>query len=111
MEEGIDIFLPYWWIAKHPPQGAWQDPEIRFNNTRCLEKWTIYEQADFSLTWDDTVATYSEARVIGHVSAVAEDKPLGKVPMEIWRYLGIMGKEAADALPTHQLYNSGPDGR
>jgi len=22
MEEGIDIFLPFWWITKHPPQGA-----------------------------------------------------------------------------------------
>jgi len=22
MEEGTDIFLPFWWIAKHPPQGS-----------------------------------------------------------------------------------------
>jgi len=22
MDKEIDIFLPYWWIAKHPPQGA-----------------------------------------------------------------------------------------
>jgi len=36
MEEGIDIFLPFWWIAKHPPQGAWQDAEIRFNSAECL---------------------------------------------------------------------------
>jgi hypothetical protein len=22
MEKEVDIFLPFWWIAKHPPQGA-----------------------------------------------------------------------------------------
>ena len=50
MEEGTDIFLPFWSIAKHPPQGAWQDPEIRFNSAECQEKCTKYEAADFSHT-------------------------------------------------------------
>jgi len=47
MEEGIDIFLPFWWIAKHPPHGAWQDQEIQFNSTECLKRCTQYEEADF----------------------------------------------------------------
>jgi len=51
MKEGIDIFLPFWWIAKHSPQGAWQDQEIQFNSAECLKRCTQYEQADFSLTW------------------------------------------------------------
>jgi len=55
MEEGTDIFLPFWWIAKHPPQGAWQDPEVRFNSTECLEKCTKYEAADFLLTLEEGI--------------------------------------------------------
>jgi len=105
MEEGIDIFLPFWWIAKHPPQGAWQDVEIRFNSAECLEKCTKYEQTDFSLTWDDTVAADPSVRTIGYVVAVEEGDPLGKVPIEFRQYLGIMGKEAAEALPDHRPYD------
>jgi len=105
MEEGIDIFLPFWWIAKHPPQGVWKDPEIRFNSARCLEKCTKYEQADFSLTWNDSVATDPTARAIGYLSGVAKEDPLGKVPEEFREYIGIMGKEAAESLPSHRPYN------
>jgi len=105
MEERIDIFLPFWWIAKHPPQGVWQDPEIRFNSAECLEKCTRYKQASFLLTWDDAVATDPSARTIGYVSAVEEAEPLGKIPMEFRQYLGIMGKEAAEALLDYRPYD------
>jgi len=105
MEEGVDIFLPFWWIDKHPPWGAWQDPEIRFDSDECLRKCTRYEQADFSLTWDDTVAADPSARTIGYVSAVEEGEPQGKVPPEFQQYLGIMGKEGAEALPDHRSYD------
>jgi len=56
------------------------------------------------LTWDESVATDPGARVIGYVSA-AEDDLLKKVPMEFRQYLGIMEKEAADALPIHRPYD------
>jgi len=23
LEPEVDLFLPFWWIAKHPPQSAW----------------------------------------------------------------------------------------
>jgi len=105
MEEGVDIFLPFWWIDKHPPWGAWQDPEIRFDSDECLRKCTRYEQADFSLTWDDAVAADPSARTIGYVSAVEEGEPQGKVPPEFRQYLGIMGKEGAEALPDHRSYD------
>jgi len=104
MEKGINIFLPFDWIAKHSPQGAWTDEEVRFNSTHCLDQCTKYETAEFSLTWDDEVATDPTARTIGHVSAAADD-PLSNVPMEFRQYLGIMGKEAADALPEHRPYD------
>jgi len=104
MEEGIDVFLPFKWIEQHPPQGAWESEEIRFNSARCLENCGKFTTNDFSLTWDDTVATNPEAGLIGHVSAVC-DQPLEDVPMEFRQYLGIMSQEAADALPEHRPYD------
>jgi len=50
MEPEIDAFLPFWWIMKHPPQGAWETKQVRFNSPGCLENCTQYEQGEFSLT-------------------------------------------------------------
>jgi len=47
IEPEVDIFLPYWWIAKHPPQRIWESEEIRFNSPRCQETCTRYEQGEF----------------------------------------------------------------
>ena len=106
MEEGIDIFLPFGWIEQHPPQGAWDSDEVRFNSARCRDQCTKHETAEFSLTWDEDVAGDPAARTIGHVSAVrSEENLLADVPTEFRRYLGIMGKEAADRLPEHRPYD------
>ena len=51
------------------------------------------------------MATDPTARAIGYVSGVTEEDPLGKVPKEFRQYIGIMGKEAAEALPIHRLYD------
>jgi len=104
MEKGVDIFLPFRWIERHPPQGAWTQDEIRFNSAPCLEACTKYENNDFSLSWDDSVSMDKDAWVIGHAFAVSDD-PLSNVPMGFRQYLGIMGKEAADALPEHRPYD------
>jgi len=105
MDPEVDVFLPFSWIADHPPQGAWTNEEIRFDSPGCQERCTKYETNPFTLTWDDSVATNSDARVIGYVSAVAREDGLGKVPTEFRPYLVIMGKEVAEALPVHRPYN------
>jgi len=105
MDPGIDIFLPFEWITAHPPQGAWTNDEIRFNSAQCLENCTKYEVGQFSLTWDETVATDPAARLIGYVSAASDEDPIKAVPQEFCQYLRIMGKEAADALPEHRPYD------
>jgi len=105
MEPEIDAFLPFWWIMKHPPQGAWETKEVRFNSPGCLENCTWYEQGEFSLTWDEKVAQDPSAWTIGYVSAVAAEDVRTNVPMEFQSYLGIMSKEATDALPEHRPYD------
>jgi len=101
MDPEIDIFLPFEWITKHPPQGEWMLEEVRFDSTSCREKCTQYETNDFSLTWDDLVATDPMAKTIGYVAAAAEheENPLGKVPLEFHQYLDVMGTEIANVLP------------
>ena len=43
--------------------------------------------------------------MIGHISAATEGNALANVPGEFKPYLGIMSKEAADALPQHRPYD------
>jgi len=105
MEPEVDIFLPFWWISKHPPQGIWESEEVRFNSPGCQETCTRYEQEEFSLTWDERVAQDPEARIIGHISAVSKGNALANVPGEFKPYLGIMSREAADTLPPHRPYD------
>jgi len=105
MNPGIDIFLPFEWVTAHPPQGAWTNNEIRFNSAQYLENCTKHEVGQFSLTWDETVATDPVARCIGYVSAASDEDPIRAVPKEFRQYLRIMGNEAADALPKHRPYD------
>jgi len=105
MDPEIDIFLPFDWISRHPPQGAWTSQEIRFNSTGCLEQCTKFEEAEFPLIWDEAVCLDPMASLIGYASAVTNKDPLRTVPAEFRQYLGIMGKEAADALPEHCSYD------
>jgi len=104
MEPEIDAFLPFDWIMTHPPQGAWTNQEIRFNSAWCLASCTRFKTGEFSLLWDEEVAKNPQAQIIGYVSAVNEDAR-DRVPMEFRQYLGIMGKEAANALPQHRPYD------
>ena len=80
METNIDAFLTFDWITAHPPQGTWMNKEIRFNSTECIRKCAKYKTGQYSLTWDELVATDRDTRIIGYVSAAEED-PLKKVPM------------------------------
>ena len=105
MEADIDAFLLFDWITTHPPQGAWTNEEVRFNSVECMRKCTRYETGPISLTWDESIATNPSARVIGYVLPAGEEDPLKAVPMEFRQYLGIMGKETADALPKHRPYD------
>jgi hypothetical protein len=106
LEPGIDAFLPYWWIAKHAPQGAWDTTELRFNSPSCLKNCTKHAATEFPLSYDPEIVSNPDARTIGYVAAVelATD-PLEQVPEEFREFLDIMGKEAADALPEHRSYD------
>jgi len=67
-----------------------------------MRKCIRHETGPFSLTWDESIATSPSTRVIGYVSAGREEDPLKAVPIEFRQYLGIMGREVADALPEHR---------
>jgi len=106
MEEAINLFLPFEWIERHPPQGAWTSEEMRFSSAWCVEQCTKFGTNEFLLSWDDSVAEDPSASIIGYVSeATADADPFSLVPEKFHPYLAIMGKEAADALPEHHPYD------
>jgi len=111
LEPEVDAFLPIWWIAKHPPQGAWDSPELRFSSPSCLDLGTKTAVQEFSLSLDESILSHPEARFIGYVSAVdlTANDSLEQVPEEFRQFLEIMGKEAGDALPGHRSYDHAID--
>jgi len=105
MEKTVDIFLPFWWIAKHAPQGPWNTEEVRFNSPACLQNCTKLGTDDFSLTWDDSICLDPKAGIIGYAATVQTGNPLEAVPAEFRQYLDVMGSKLADALPEHRPYD------
>jgi len=105
MEADIDAFLPFSWIAAHPPQGAWTNEAIRFSGMKCIEKCTRNETDVFSLTWDEVVAINPDARILGYAATVTKGDPLDDVPLQFRQHLGIMSKEATDALMEQWPYD------
>jgi hypothetical protein len=104
LEPNVDVFLPFWWIAKHNPQGAWDSAKLRFSTPHCLQNCTHHTATKLSFSLDQSVLLHPEARVIGYVAAMSSN-PLDLVPEEFRQFLDIMGKEAADALPAHSSYD------
>ena len=110
LEPNVELFFPMWWLHDHPVMTSdLMRPELRFNSPNCLKHCTkkVIEK-EFSCDLDDTILFNSEARLIGYVSATsvtANIDPLLQVPAEFSHFLGIMGKEAADALPAHTDYD------
>jgi len=111
LEPGVDVFLPFWWIAKHAPQSAWDSDELCFSTPQCLKNCTRSAVTEFTLDLDESILLHSEARVIGYVSAVEmpANDPLVQVLVEFRQFLYIMGKDAADTLLEHRSYNHSID--
>jgi hypothetical protein len=108
LEPGVDLFLPFWWIDKHPPPGAWNSTELRLSTPLCLSNCTKSAVHDISLSLDEIVLADPQAKFLEYVSAVeipTEGNPLETVPEEFRQFLSIMGKEAADGLPEHTVYD------
>jgi len=101
----VNVFLPFWLITKHAPQGTRTSAEVRFNSPSCLEKCTKFETANFELSWDEDVCQNPDAWVIGYVSAAKTEDSLSLVPAKFHQYLDVMGKELAEALPAHNAYD------
>jgi len=67
LEPEVDVFLPFWWITKHPPQGVWDSPELQISSPSCLDLCTKTAVQEFSLSLDDSILLHPEARFIGYV--------------------------------------------
>jgi len=105
LEPGVDLFLPFWWVVKHAPQGAWDSTALRFTSDSCRQYCTQEAASAFALQLDPDVLQNPEAQVIGYVSTATEADKIARLPVQFRPFLDIMGKEAADALPEHHSYD------
>jgi hypothetical protein len=104
LEPGVNVFLPFWWIAKHAPQGVWDSPSLQFDSAQCREQCTRATAAEFALHLDAAVLQQAEVQVIGYISAIVSE-PVTLVPEQFHPFLNLMSKEAADTLPEHRSYD------
>jgi len=44
LEPGVDVFLPFWWISQHPPQGAWESVDMRFSSPHIRKKKSPFQR-------------------------------------------------------------------
>ena len=106
LELEVDIVLPFWWIVKHAPQGAWNNSKLCFNSLSCAKHCTeAATTTQFSLSIDPSIIGHPKAQIVGYVSVASTANPLDLVPKEFRQFLAIMGKAAADAPPKHSSYD------
>jgi hypothetical protein len=65
LEPKVDIFLPFWWIVKHTPQGAWDHPEVRCSSPGYLKECTKTATTGFALSLDHSIRSHPKAQIIG----------------------------------------------
>ncbi len=116
-----DAILPDWWREKHKVKYS-RDPKLKSTKARCKASFpseycrkhcTQDACSEFSLEWDETVLTDTNAGILGMVCAAPNEKELqeaiARVP-EIFRgYTTIMTAEAAMVLPRHGPYDHAID--
>jgi hypothetical protein len=102
-----DAILPFWWIAKHPPNRPYGSADdIRFNQCKnCTRDQAI----KFSPEMDSGVLGHPEVLVIGSISSNDDDNALSLVPSKFKKCTDIMTTEAAQRLPSHKPYDHAID--
>jgi len=79
---------------------------LHFDTPECMENFTRLIITKCSLNLNQSILTHPKARIIGYVAAgLTMDNALNLVPEEFRKFLDIMGKAAADALPKHSGYD------
>jgi hypothetical protein len=114
LESETDIILPCWWMAKYQPNKFWGRPqEITLDSEFCRHNCTRVAAQEFSLTMDKDILHHYDAMVISYIASVnpdpAEIDPTTIVPEKFKQYVKVLGKELADKLPDHKLYNHAMD--
>ena len=87
-----------WWHHEHPRKNIQIPEKWCFGNTKCVEHVPDEGIADM-FEWDETAACDEEARIIGKIGAIRQEKiqPDG-VPKTYWQYKELFESEKAEML-------------
>ena len=114
MEDSHDIIVPYWWLAKHQPEGIFNNrsKHLKFSSPACVERCTKTACQQFTITYDTSLLDYpwdtNDVGVIGSVTISAASGPpliLPTIPEEYMEFQEVFSKELADSLPLHRSYD------
>jgi hypothetical protein len=114
LESEMDIILPCWWMAKHQLNRFWGKlQEITLDSEFCKHNCARAAIQEFSLTMDKDILHHYDATVISYVTSgntdPAEVNPMTIVLEKLKPYVKVLGKELADKLPDHKLYDHAID--
>jgi hypothetical protein len=101
-------------MAKHQLNRFWGKPqEITLDSEFCKHNCTRAAAQEFSLTMDEDILHHYNATEISYVTSVntdlAEVDLATIIPEKFQPYVKVLGKELANKLPNHKLYDHAID--
>ena len=118
-DDEVDIILPAWWMAKHPPIGyLWG--KLSFSNKKC-QNCTQEKVHKVEVTYDESILDegyWDEVKEVARVSSTITVKDdLGERPITVddilpscykW-YMRVFNEELASQLPPHRQWDHAID--
>ena len=118
MEDSHDIIVPYWWLAKHQPDGMFnkQATTLEFPLPACIEHCTREGCNQFLIHYDTSLLDYPwdthDVGVIGSVKFATVSPTVEQVPVlpaEYSQYQNVFSRELADSLPPYRSFDHSID--
>ena len=115
--DGMDIFLPSWWVQVHRPSDLYTD-ELRFESEFCrrnccgdVESRQEDDLSKFEIVWDEDVAKDPDALHIGALNRANSDVCViaERLPARYHSFLDLFDDREAASLPKHTSYDHAID--
>jgi hypothetical protein len=117
MDEEVDVMLQFWWIAKHPPTGVYENT-LSFSHPKCIN-CTEEKHSKIDLEWDERIIHekqyWDTVRVCGVVQiddpkGLKVQKPvLEALPKCYHKWLKVFDGTLAQPLPPHRQWDHAID--
>jgi uncharacterized membrane protein len=118
LESGVDIILPFNWLAEHPPTGLWTPERLRFDNKVCKGCTKKALDNSFDIVYDSKLNDPSLASVVGQLgyimavnthSNASNTNILESLPEQYQEFRQVFEPQMAESLPPHREFDHAID--